>query len=83
MGDIEDVARRIGAKFPILSDPDGATIKSYGLLHPGAMPFVEIPISRPAEFILDERGIIRKRFLTDNWRVRERAEHLLEALEGI
>jgi peroxiredoxin len=78
-----ELARRIGAAFPILSDPDGAVIKGYGLLHPDALPFAEFPIARPAELILDAGGVIRKRFLTENWRVRERAEHLLEELLGI
>ncbi len=78
-----ELARRLGAAFPILSDPDGAAIKSYGLLHPDALPLAEFPVARPAEFILDAGGVIRKRLLTQNWRVRERAEHLLEELRGI
>ena len=35
-------------------------------------------MARPAELLLDKKGIIRKRFLTDNWRVRVRPEDLIE-----
>jgi peroxiredoxin len=80
--DHASLARKIGAAFPILSDPDGTAIKDYGLLHSGALPFTDSPIARPAVFLLDAAGSIRERYLTDNWRVRQRAELLLERLRG-
>lgn len=80
VGEHGEIAAKIGATFPILADPTGETIRSYGMLHPGGNPFGEIPIARPGEFLIDETGVIRARFLTENWRVRERPEHLLDEL---
>ncbi len=81
--DHRGLAAKIGASFPILADPDGKTIRAYGLLHENALPFTNTPVARPAEILLDGGGVIRDRFLTENWRVRERAERLLEALGRI
>jgi len=74
------LAQRIEAAFPILSDLEGKTIRDHGLLHPGALPGSEQPIARPAVLLIDPQGVVKKRFLTENWRVRERAEHLLAEL---
>jgi len=79
----KSLAERIGASFPILSDPEGKTIRQYGLLHPGALPGFDLPVSRPAEILLDENGIVRQRFLTENWRIRARPERLLEMLKKL
>jgi peroxiredoxin Q/BCP len=73
-------AEKIEAAFPLLSDAEGAAISAYGLLHEDALPFHEGPIARPAVFIIDPGGTLRARYITDNWRVRERAEKLLQAL---
>lgn len=77
------MVERLGLEFPVLSDPDGAVIRAYGLLHEGALPFSEKPVSRPAIFVLDGSRLVRRRFLTENWRVRESAAALIEALGGI
>ena len=77
------VALKIGATFPILSDPEGSAIRAFGLLHPDALPGAGFPVSRPAEFILDDEGVIRTRFLAKNWRIRERAERLLEEVRAV
>lgn len=77
------LADRIGASFPILSDPRGEMIRAYGVLHPHAFPGVDMVVARPAEFIVDRGGVIRGRFLTKNWRVRERPENILRELDRI
>ena len=77
------VAERLGLDFPILSDGELALTAALGLIHEGGgMPpdFKDIP--RPAVFIVRD-GTIRWRTLTDNWRVRVRAEPLLEALRQV
>lgn len=79
--DHRKVAEKIEAGFPILADPDGEVIRTYDLFHPDALPFTGIPVARPAVFLLDGEGVVRARFLTENWRIRQRAETLLEALE--
>ena len=40
-------------------------------------------IARPAVFILDRRGVVQWRDVTDNWRVRVRPETILEQLSVI
>ena len=74
---------KLAASIPLLSDPEGTAIRAYGLLPPGALPTDSRPVARPAEFLLDGRGVIRERFLTPNYRIRERPEHLLEAVKRI
>lgn len=46
-------ALKAGAKFPLLTDPDGAVAKRYG----ATMPLV--PLTARKLFIIDRRGIIR------------------------
>lgn len=79
-----EIAISLGAEFPILSDPDGAVVRRYGLLHPGAhYRNSELPVARPAVFLIDRGLVIRRRFLTDNWRVRMHPETLIEALREL
>ena len=54
---------------------------AYGLRHAGGGP--EGDIARPAVFIVDTRGTIAWRDLTDNWRVRVRPEQLVRELEAV
>lgn len=77
-----EVADRLGLEFPLLSDPDLAAIDAFGLRHPGGSPFSGGDISRPALFVLRD-GVVRWRHLTDNWRVRLRAEELLEVVQQV
>ena len=74
------MAEKLGIRFPVLSDAAGDAMRAYGLLHPHALPFAEFPVARPAVFIIDPEGVVRRRYLTPNWRVRERPEHLLAEL---
>jgi peroxiredoxin len=62
----------------LLSDPNAATITRYGILHKGAGEHGH-DIARPAEFLLDRTGTVRWRNLTGDFRVRARAEQMLEA----
>ncbi len=73
----------MGLAFPVLSDPDGTVMRAYGVEHPGALPFTRMSVARPAELILDENRVVRKRFIAENWRVRERPERLLDELARI
>lgn len=74
--------RAMGIGFPVLTDANGETIRAYGVDHPDALPFTTIHVARPAELILDDRRLVLKRFITENWRVRERPERLLAELAG-
>ena len=70
-----------GYTFALLSDADAATIRRYDLLHPHAGPKHE-DISRPAEFYVDQNGIVRWVNLTDNIAVRARPEQALSAIDS-
>lgn len=69
-----------GYTFPLLSDPNADAIRQYGVLHPKAGPAGN-DIARPAEFLVDATGTIRWVNLTDDIRVRARAESVLEAID--
>lgn len=74
---------RYGIEYPILSDRDGKVITTYGLLHSGALPFTDTPVARPAVFFIGSDGIVKRRLLTPNWRVRVRAGELLRELDAL
>ncbi len=77
-----ELAGKAGLQYPLLSDPDAATIARYDLVHRG--PETENrSISRPAEFLIDRNGTVRWRNLTETYRVRARPEQLLAAARTI
>ena len=65
----------------LLSDPGLAAVDAYGLRHVGAG--LDGDIARPATFVIDRRGQIAWRDLTENWRVRPRPDRILEVLAGL
>lgn len=75
------LAGRMRYTFSILSDADAATIRRYDLLHAKAGPKHE-DISRPAEFYVDQNGIVRWVNLTENIAVRARPEQALAAIDA-
>ena len=52
-----EVVRTAGLAFPILSDPDRAAIRAYGVLHAGGAPD-GADIALPADFLIDREGVI-------------------------
>lgn len=52
-------------------------IRQYDLLHEGA-GIGGAAVARPAEFLVDKSGTVRWRNLTEDYRVRARAETMLE-----
>lgn len=71
-----------GLGFQVLRDPELSVIDAYGVRHAETTVFGQ-PIARPAVFLIDEQGIIRWRFVTDNWRVRVDPDDILEAVAGL
>jgi peroxiredoxin len=71
-----EFAGKAGITFLILSDPDAQVIRSYHLLHIGGGPDGH-DISRPAEFLVDGSGTVRWINLTEDLRVRARANEML------
>ena len=78
------LAEKLQLEFPILSDPELKVIDAFGVRHHQAMTASgSSDIARPAVFILDRKGVVRWRHLTNNWRVRVRPETILEQLDTI
>ena len=75
------LAEGLGLDFPLLSDPEGRVIREWGLIHEGGKPGGGV-IARPGIFIVATDGRISWRDLTEDWRVRVRPEHILEALNS-
>ena len=73
------LAAGLGLEFPLLSDVERQAILDWGLVHEGGKPG-EGAIARPAIFIVEPDGRISWRSLTENYRVRVRPEHVLDAL---
>lgn len=76
------LCRSRGYTFPFLSDPQAATIRAYGVLHPHGGEEGR-DIARPAEFLLDQTGTIRWENLTENLLARLRPETVLHVLDGM
>jgi peroxiredoxin Q/BCP len=74
-------AAKQGYTFPILSDPKAEVIRRYDLLHEGG--FQGADIARPAEFLIDETGIVRWRNLTEDYKVRIRGPQVLKELDRL
>ncbi len=73
------LAEGLGLEFPLLSDVKRRAIHDWGLVHEGGKPGGG-SIARPAIYIVESDGRISWRSLTENYRVRVRPEHVLEAL---
>ena len=72
----EDLRKKARLTFPILCDADATAIRAYDLLHPGGGPEGH-DIARPGEFLVDSQGVVRWVNLTEDFRVRARAEQFL------
>lgn len=73
-------ARKI--TFPLLSDPDSATIKAFRLLNTEAKGKAE-GVPYPGTMILDEQGTIRAKLFFDGYRERHAAADILKAVGEI
>jgi peroxiredoxin len=70
----------MGYTFPFLSDQTAQTIRRYDLLHAGGGPHGS-DISRPGEFLVDEKGTVGWVNLTESVTVRARPEQVLKAFD--
>ena len=84
--DLPEVSHKMkeqaGYTFTFLSDPNAEVIRRYDLLHAGAGENGQ-DISRPAEFLIDSKGLVRWVNLTENYWVRARPEQILEAAKAL
>jgi len=84
--DAPDVSKNLAAKqgytFPILSDEKLEALRRYDLVHEGGKRG-GADISRPAEFLINAEGTIIWRNLTDDYKVRIKAEDLRKGLDAL
>ncbi len=73
----QDLGKKAGLTFLFLSDPDTIAIRAYDLLHAKAGVNGH-DVARPGEFLVDSQGIVRWVNLTEDFRVRARAEQFLK-----
>jgi len=69
---------KAGYTFTFLSDPNVDAIRRYDLVHVG-MGENGHDIARPAEFLIDAKGVVRWVNLTENYWVRATPEQIFEA----
>jgi peroxiredoxin len=81
-GESRKLCQSRGYTLPFLSDPNAATIRAYGVLHPHGGETGR-DIARPAEFLVDPAGTIQWENLTENLLARLRPEMVLHVLDGI
>ncbi len=75
---LKNFAERRGITFPLLSDPDSAIIKAFGILNeevPKNMPFSGIPY--PGTYIVDPGGRVLSKYFEENFVERYTASDIL------
>ena len=77
---LEAFAKARGITFPLLSDPDSAIIRRYGLLNEAADPSSRsYGIPHPGTFVVDRNGMVTARFFEDAYQERYTAAAILAA----
>ena len=65
---------RLGLAYPVVSDPTGAAIKSFGVFD------AEPEIAWPATFVIARDGTVVYRWIADTYRVRIATAEVMKAL---
>ena len=78
----QDLSKKAGYSFTILSDPNAEVIRRYDLLHVGGGPDGH-DIARPAEFLVDSSKVVRWVNFTEDIRVRAKADEMLAAAKRL
>ena len=74
------LGRRVGvSSIVFLEDRQHRVINRYGLLHYGLWA----PVPYPATFVIDHEGVVRWRFVEEDFRVRASPEDVLCALKSL
>ena len=74
--DSKALSDKLGVTFPLLSDPEQAIVKAFGVYDPGneiAWPFI---------FIIDKDGKIVWRKYLDEYKVRPPIKDILDAVDA-
>lgn len=78
-GILKFFADRHNIAFPLLGDPDSATIRAYGVLNQEATG-MQKGFARPGYFFIDPNGIIREKFFEAKYRERLTGNTILAKL---
>jgi hypothetical protein len=81
---LKQFADRQHISFQLLSDPDSAVIRRYGILNETvAKGNSQYGIPHPGTYVLDRRGVVTAKYFQDDFRVRDTAESILLRQFGI
>lgn len=72
-----ELAEKLKLPFPVLSDIEHKVISAYDLYN------AEGKIAKPALFVIDKSGVVRWRFLDEDYRVRAVNDAVLAELKKI
>ncbi len=75
---LEDFAKRRGIGYPLLSDPNSAIIRAFGILNespPKNSPFSGIP--HPGTYIVSPDGVVTAKYFEEDFRERDTASEIL------
>ena len=81
---LEDFARRRGITYPLLSDPDSAIIRSFGILNeavPKKSPFFGVPY--PGTYVVSPDGVVTAKYFAEDYRERDTASEILARQFGL
>ena len=70
-------------RFPLLSDPDSAVIRAFGLLNQDAQSERTRGIPHPGTVLVDSSGTIRAKLFHAGYRARHASSEILEAAAAI
>ncbi len=68
--------------FPLLSDPDSKVIEAFGIRNVEAAGSRIDGVPYPGIFLLDEKGVIRKRLFYDGYKKRHTSSDILSAFQS-
>jgi hypothetical protein len=68
---LKTFAERVGITYPLLSDPNSAVIRAFGILNTAVPPNIpEFGIPHPGMFIVDAQGRVVAKYFEQNYRER-------------
>lgn len=79
----EDLRKRLGLSFTIVSDADLAVTDLFGLRHVGGHGSTGQDIPFPTTFIVDAHGVVRAKFENETYRDRPSPKDVLAALKEL
>jgi peroxiredoxin len=76
-------AERNQLQFPLLSDYARTTIKAYGIELPNFAGLEGYTVAKRSVFILDQDGVVRYAWVSDNPGIEPKYDEVTEALAGL